>query len=76
MVKGGVKEKKVGMRKTPVIDMSKCTDCESCLEICPTVFKRNKETDYIEVIEIDEYPEEDIQEVISTCPADCITWEK
>ncbi len=22
------------MRKVPVIDMSKCTDCESCLELC------------------------------------------
>ena len=76
MVKGGVEEKKVGMRKIPVIDMSKCTDCESCLEICPSVFKRNKETGYIDVIELDEYPEEDVQEAISTCPADCIKWEK
>lgn len=74
MVKGRVEEKKVGMRKIPVIDMSKCTDCESCLEICPSVFKRNKETGYIEVIELDEYPEEDVQEIMSICPADCITW--
>ena len=64
------------MRKVPVIDMSKCTDCESCLELCPTIFIRNKETGSIEVIDLHEYSEEEVQEVMSMCPADCITWEE
>ena len=64
------------MKKVPVIDIGKCTDCESCLSICPDVFKRNNETGYIEVIELPEYPEEKVEEVMSLCPADCISWEE
>ncbi len=63
------------MRRIPVIDLNKCNDCESCLELCPTVFKRNEETGYVEVIDLDEYSEEEVQEAISVCPTDCITWE-
>ena len=63
------------MRKIPVIDLSECIDCDSCLEICPAVFKRNSETGYIEVMDLPDYPEEDVQEAINICPADCITWE-
>jgi ferredoxin len=62
--------------KIPVIDMGKCTDCESCLEVCPDIFKRNSETGIIEVSELPEYKEEDVQKAISICPADCITWEE
>jgi len=65
----------MGLRK-PAIDRFECTDCESCLELCPEVFQRNAETGYIEVAELSEYPEERIQEVISMCPADCIQWEE
>lgn len=64
------------MKKFPVIDLGECTDCESCLELCPHVFKRNEETGHIEVIDLSEYPDEEIQEVISMCPAECITWEE
>ena len=64
------------MKKGPVIDFGKCTKCESCLEICPDIFKKNMETGYIEVVDLPEYPEKDIQEAISICPADCITWEE
>ncbi len=64
------------MKKIPVIDLSECTDCDSCLEICPAVFKRNEETGHIEVIDLPQYPEEKVQEAISMCPADCIFWEE
>ena len=64
------------MKKIPRIDMSECTDCESCLEICPLVFKKNKNTGLIEVADLSEYPEDDIEEAMSMCPADCITWEE
>jgi ferredoxin len=62
-------------RRVPVIDMSVCTDCESCLELCPSVFKRNNDTGLIEVVELSEYPQQEIQEVINCCPKDCIEWE-
>ena len=64
------------MKKVPVIDLGNCTDCESCLEICPHIFKRNKETGLIEIKDLSEYPEEDILEAISVCPADCINLEE
>jgi ferredoxin len=64
------------MKKNPVIDLADCTDCESCVEICPAVFRKNKETDCIEVVDLEDYPEECVQEAIKMCPADCISWEK
>jgi ferredoxin len=29
---------------------------------------------YVEVIELEEYPEEEVREAINMCPADCIGW--
>lgn len=62
------------IKKIPAIDMSQCTDCESCLEICPAAFRRNPDTGLIEVVDLSEYPE-GVNEAISICPADCISWE-
>ena len=64
------------MKRIPVIDLGKCTDCESCLALCPKVFVRSPETGFIEVTDLDEYPVEDIQEAMSMCPVDCIEWEE
>lgn len=64
------------VKRTPVIDRFACTDCESCLDLCPEVFQRNAETGYIEVVDLPEYPEGKVQEAISMCPADCIAWEE
>ena len=62
--------------RIPAIDVSECTDCESCLDLCPSIFKRNEETGHIEVVELPEYPEEEIREIMNCCPGDCITWEE
>ena len=64
------------MGKRPVIDIGSCNDCESCLELCPKIFKRNEETGLIEVVDISEYPDAMVQEAISMCPNDCIAWEE
>ena len=64
------------MSKTPALNGMTCTDCEACLDLCPSVFKRNTETGHIEVQDLDQYPEDEIQEVINCCPKDCITWEE
>jgi len=61
--------------KIPSIDLSECTDCEVCIELCPTIFRRN-DAGYIEVVELSEYPEEEVEEAIMNCPVDCITWEE
>ncbi|UCG13326.1 MAG: ferredoxin [Deltaproteobacteria bacterium] len=63
------------MAKVPAIDLSECTDCDGCIEICPAVFHRNEAMGYIEVFDLEEYPEEAVQEAIKMCPADCIGWE-
>jgi len=63
------------MSRVPLIDLYECTDCEACLELCPDVFKRNSETDIIEIVDLSEYPEDEIETAISMCPSDCITWE-
>lgn len=64
------------MAKVPVIDLSECTECESCIELCPARFQRNTETGQIEVRETGEYPEGEIEEAMAMCPADCISWEE
>ena len=68
-------KKDMSKKKIPSIDLSRCTGCDSCIEVCPAVFRRNEETGIIEVVDLSEYPQDDVQEAISICPADCITWE-
>jgi ferredoxin len=63
------------LKKNLVIDRSECTDCESCISLRPDVFKRNRETGCIEVAELPDYPKEEIEQVMSMCPGDCITWQ-
>jgi ferredoxin len=63
------------MPRIPTLDMSECSNCEACLELCPTVFSQS-ESGYIEVLPLEEYPEDCIQEAINCCPSGCITWEE
>ena len=58
----------------PVIDLGECVDCEACLDLCPGVFRRN-DAGYIEVVDLEEYPEKEVEEAIKNCPARCIAWE-
>lgn len=62
------------MARIPVVDMARCTLCEGCLEVCPQVFRLNP-AGYLEIAEMDEYPEDCVQEAINCCPTDCIEWE-
>ena len=64
------------LKKIPVIDSAFCTDCNTCIELCPEVFRKRKETGLIEIMELSEYPDDIIQEIIILFPADCITWEE
>ena len=46
-----------------------------CVEVAPTVFQYNESIGFMEVLDLDEYPLEDVEEAIKNCPVDCITWE-
>ena len=61
--------------KMPAIDLSRCDLCGVCVEVCPSVFKLN-DAGYIEIIELDFYPEIEVDEAIKYCPEDCIYWER
>lgn len=61
------------MRK-PEIDLGECNECEGCIASSPTVFRRNEAAGYIEVIELDEYPVDEVNDAIRDCPVDCIFW--
>ena len=62
------------MKQIPVVDIGACSVCEGCIEVCPEAFKVN-DIGYIEVIWLDSYPVESVDEAIKYCPEDCIQWE-
>ena len=61
--------------KVPVVDLSRCSLCGACIEVCPSVFSMN-EAGYIQVAELSAYPEAEVDEAIKYCPEDCICWEE
>jgi ferredoxin len=67
---------KVATKVFPVIDLGRCNRCQGCIEIAPEVFRYNKETGFIEVIDLQKYPEDKINEAIKYCPEDCISWDE
>jgi ferredoxin len=60
--------------KRPVVELSDCIRCEVCVEVCPAAFRMN-DAGYIEVVDLPGYPEDEVDEAIKNCPADCIHWE-
>ena len=64
------------MARTVVLDSGECMGCGSCEEVCPEVFKLNDQSGVAEVINPEGAPEDQIQEAIDICPAQCISWEE
>jgi ferredoxin len=60
--------------KRPVVELSDCIRCDVCVGVCPAAFRMN-DAGYIEVIDLEAYPEDEVDEAIKNCPADCIRWE-
>lgn len=54
------------------IDEEECIGCESCVELCPDVFRFNEDTDKAEVIDENMGEEGCVEEAIASCPAECI----
>jgi ferredoxin len=63
-------------KKRPVVDIGICTLCGGCIEVAPRIFRLNNALGFIEVIEADEYSQEEVDEAIKICPVDCIEWEE
>ena len=59
--------------KTPEVDLSDCSMCGICVDLCPMTFQLN-ESGYIEVVHSDDCAEKDIDEAIKNCRGDCIYW--
>lgn len=64
------------MKKFPSIDLGRCSECKGCIEIAPTVFRFNTSTAMMEVIDLEQYPEDLVNDAMQNCPEDCISWER
>lgn len=53
------------------IDLSRCSRCGVCVEVCPERF-RFTDAGYVQVIEEGNCPEERLREALSNCPRQCI----
>ncbi len=62
--------------KMPVVDIVACTLCMGCVEVGPEVFRLNADNGYIEVADLESYPEDLVNEAIKYCPEDAIEWEE
>lgn len=60
--------------KAPVLDIGNCILCEVCVDVAPHAFKIN-DAGFVELLDLDDYSDEDIHEAIKNCPKDCINWE-
>ena len=61
--------------KVPVVELSECSLCEVCIEVCPSVFRLN-DMGYIEVIQLSDYKESEVNEAIKNCVSNCIYWQE
>jgi ferredoxin len=59
--------------KIPVVELSDCISCGICVDVCPAAFRMN-DMDYVEIIDLPQYPENEVDEAIKNCPKDCISW--
>ena len=60
----------------PVIDLGRCSTCGGCIEVAPQVFRYNAAIGIMEVIELEGYPVDIVDEAIKNCPKDCIQWDE
>lgn len=63
------------MAEKVYIDQDECIGCETCVELCPAVFRFNDETGKAEVIDGADGDAECVDEAIASCPVSCISKE-
>ncbi|WP_027179107.1 ferredoxin [Maridesulfovibrio bastinii] len=62
------------MARQVVIDTDECIGCEACVETCPNVFSMGP-GGFAMVVNSEGASEEEINEAIDMCPANCISFE-
>lgn len=62
------------MGRKVVIDEDCCSACGTCAELCPDVFELGEDEETARVILPEGGDEECIEEAISSCPVECISW--
>ena len=55
-----------------IIDEEECISCESCVELCPSVFGWDEDSEKAFVIDGADANEDCIEEAVASCPAECI----
>lgn len=58
------------------IDQDECIGCETCVELCPTVFAFDNDQGKAYVIAPEGGDPECIEEAITSCPVSCISNEE
>lgn len=61
--------------RIPVVDVAACTLCMGCVEVCPEAFRLNDDLGLIEVVDMEVYPQDTVDEAIKYCPEDAIEWQ-
>jgi len=59
--------------KIPVVELSDCITCGICEKVSPLVFHIS-DLGYVQVADLETYPEEEVNDAIKNCPAKCIAW--
>ncbi len=60
------------MSQKVTLDQEECIGCQSCVEICPDVFRFDEEEEKAYVYDHYDDDEECIEEAAASCPVDCI----
>ena len=54
------------------IDEEECISCESCVELCPSVFGWDEDSEKAFVIDGADANEDCVEEAVASCPSECI----
>ncbi len=55
-----------------IIDEEECIGCESCVELCPSVFGWDEDSEKAYVIDGADANDDCIEEAVASCPSECI----
>ncbi len=64
------------MAREIAIEREECLGCESCVEICPSVFGFDEAEGKAYVKQFEGCDDDVIEEAVDSCPANCITFKK